>query len=64
MSPQKRQSTVARAGTVGNSGQTSTSKKDILSCLEISRIDSNRKQEVVNNIINKLPGQNPGGILN
>jgi hypothetical protein len=44
--------------------QGSTSKKDFLSCLEISRIDSTRRPELVTGLINKLPGQNPGGILN
>jgi hypothetical protein len=56
-----------RLGTSGlqTNGQASSSKKDILSCLEISRIDSTRKTESgAVALINKLPGQNPGGILN
>lgn len=39
-----------------STAQGSNSKKDILSCLEISRIDSNRRPEVVTSLMNKLPG--------
>jgi len=52
--------TAVRMLGVNNGNQSTTqgsnSKLDILSCLEISRIDSTRRPELVTGLINKLPG--------